>query len=253
LTYIKPPHILIYKRTVTSVRKQNTAGPVAMKKKRKSRILENIEAVALAFIIAAVVRSFIFDNYVVPTGSMIPTIETGDRLIGFKMLYGSKIPFTGRNLPPIRDPEYGDVVVFLSPFYERPGLAVRIFGPAVYALSLGFITIDTQPKYFVKRCIGLPGDEVEIKKREVYINGKLQKGWWPEYHTDPHTVPRGKTPAGRRDFFGPCVIPPDSYFMLGDNRDNSNDSRYWGFVQRGQIYACVLFRYWPINRFGRVR
>ena len=224
-----------------------------MNKKKKNRIRENIEAVALALIIAAVVRSFIFDNYMVPTGSMVPTIETGDRLIGLKMLYGSKIPFTGRNLPAVKEPDYGDIIVFLSPFYEQPGLIVRIFSPVVYTLSIGFLNIDPQPKYYVKRCIGLPGDKVEIINKNVYINGKMQKGWWPEYHNDPDTVPRGDSLINNRDFFGPIVIPPDKYFMMGDNRDNSNDSRYWGFVDRSQIFAGVWFRYWPIKRFGRVR
>jgi signal peptidase I len=222
-------------------------------KKKKNRIRENIEAVALALIIAAVVRSFIFDNYMVPTGSMIPTIEGGDRLIGLKMLYGPKIPFTRRNLPAVKEPDYGDIIVFLSPFYEQPGLLVKILSPVVYTLSIGFLNIDPQPKYYVKRCIGLPGDEVEIINKNVYINGKIQKGWWPEYHSDHDTIPRGDSLINNRDFFGPIVIPPDKYFMMGDNRDNSNDSRYWGFVDRSQIFGRVWFRYWPIKRFGRIR
>ena len=89
-----------------------------MNKKKKSRFRENFEAIALAVIIALVIRTFIADNYMVPTGSMSPTIEEGDRLIGLKFFYGAKIPFTGRNLPGFREPAYGDIVVFLSPFYE---------------------------------------------------------------------------------------------------------------------------------------
>lgn len=222
-------------------------------KKRKNQLRENIEAIALAVIIAMIVRTFIADNYVVPTGSMIPTIETGDRLIGLKFFYGSKIPFTDRKLSALRDPEYGDIVVFLSPFYEKPGLLINIFNPIVYTLTLGFINIDLQPKYYVKRCVGLPCDEVEIVNKNVYINGELQKGWWPEYHTDPVTIPRGDSLINKRDFFGPYIIPQGSYFMMGDNRDNSNDSRYWGFVDKKNIFARVRFRYWPIKRFGIVR
>ena len=222
-------------------------------RKRKNKVRENIEAIVLAVIIALIVRTFIADNYVVPTGSMIPTIETGDRLIGLKFFYGSKIPFTDKKLPALRDPEYGDIVVFLSPFYEQPGLLIQIFNPIVYTLTLGFVNIDPQPKYYVKRSIGLPGDEVEIVNKKVYINGQMQKGWWPEYHTDTGTIPRGDSPINRRDFFRPYIVPENSYFMMGDNRDNSNDSRYWGIVDKNNIFAIVRFRYWPIKRFGIVR
>ena len=228
-------------------------GEVVDLRKSKSKLVENVEAVVLAIIVALVLRTVAVENYMVPTDSMYPTIEIGDRLFALKFFYGAKIPFTGRRLPAVRSPGRGDIVVFLAPYYEDPGVLVRIVDPFVHILSLGFITVDPQPKYYVKRVIGLPGDEVEIVGKRVYINGKRQEGWWPEFHADKRIVPAGEDPSNRRDYFGPLVVPKSSYFVMGDNRDSSFDSRYWGFVDRKEIYGRAYFRLWPIGRFGVLR
>jgi len=221
--------------------------------KKKSRILENVEAVVLAIAIALVIRTFAVENYIVPTESMYPTIEVGDRLFALKFFYGAKIPFTRHRLPAVRNPRYGDIVVFLAPYYEDPGIAIRLLEPVVHILSLGFISADPQPKYYVKRVIGLPGDEVEIIGKRVYVNGRMQEGWWPEYHVDTRIIPAGDLSAGHRDYFGPVRVPEDSCFMMGDNRDSSFDSRYWGFVDRSDIYGRACFRLWPPGRAGVLR
>jgi signal peptidase I len=222
-------------------------------RKSKSRLVENVEAVVLAIIIALVFRTFAVENYMVPTESMYPTIEIGDRLFALKFFYGAKMPFTSGRLPAVRDPRHGDIVVFLAPYYEDPSLLVRMVDPFVHIITLGFITVDRQPKYYVKRVIGLPGDEVEIVGKRVYVNGKRQEGWWPEYHADKRIVPAGEKPANRRDYFEPVVVPERSYFVMGDNRDSSFDSRYWGFVDRNEIYGRAYFRLWPITRAGVIR
>jgi len=222
-------------------------------KKKKSKLRENIEAIVFALVIALFIKTFIVDVYKIPTGSMIPTIEIGDFIVASKFMYGAKVPFTKKRLPVIRDPRRGDIVIFLAPDYDPPNIIIQMFTPIVYTLTLGFVNIDPQPKFFVKRCIGLPGDEVEVLNKDVYVNGKLLKGWWPEYHADPEIIPPGDSLMNNRDFYGPVIVPEDSYFMMGDNRDRSNDSRFWGFVYRNEIFGKSLFRYWPPSRMGVVR
>ncbi len=223
------------------------------KKKKKSKLRENIEAVVFALAIALFIKTFIVDVYKIPTGSMIPTIEIGDFIVANKFIYGAKVPFTKKRLPAIRDPHAGDIVIFLAPYYDPPNIIIQMFTPIVYTLTLGFVNIDPQPKFYVKRCIGLPGDEIEVINKEVYVNGRRLEGWWPEYHADPEIIPPGDTLMNNRDFYGPVIVPEDSYFMMGDNRDQSNDSRFWGFVERYEIFGKSLFRYWPPGRMGRIR
>lgn len=222
-------------------------------KKRKSKLRENVEAIVFALTIALFIKSFVVDVYKIPTGSMIPTIEIGDFIVATKFIYGAKIPFTKSRLPDMRDPRRGDIVIFLAPYYEPPNIIVQMLTPVIYTISLGFVNIDPQPKFYVKRCIALPGDEVEIINKGVYVNGKLLKGWWPEVHSDPEIIPPGESEMNKRDFFGPVTVPEDKFFMMGDNRDRSNDSRFWGFVDRRDIYGMALFRYWPPNRIGVLR
>jgi signal peptidase I len=222
-------------------------------KRKKSKLRENIEAVVFALVIALFIKTFIVDVYKIPTGSMIPTIEVGDFIIASKFIYGAKIPFTKKRLPAMRDPRRGDIVIFLAPYYDPPNVLVQMFTPIVYTLTLGFVNIDPQPKFYVKRCIGLPGDEIEVINKIVYINGKPVDGWWPKYHADPEIIPPGDSLMNHRDFYGPVIVPEDSYFMMGDNRDRSNDSRFWGFVERHEIFGKSLFRYWPPRRMGVVR
>jgi signal peptidase I len=222
-------------------------------KKKKSKLRENVEAVLFALVIALFIKTFIVDVYKIPTGSMIPTIEVGDFIVATKFIYGAKIPFTKKRLPAVRDPRRGDIVIFLAPYYDPPNIIIQMFTPIVYTLTLGFVNIDPQPKFYVKRCIGLPGDEVEIINKVVYVNGKPLDGWWPKYHADAEVIPPGDSLMNNRDFYGPISVPENSYFMMGDNRDQSNDSRFWGFVERYEIFGKSLFRYWPPNRMGVVR
>ena len=222
-------------------------------KKKKSKLRENIEAIVFALAIALFIKAFIVDVYKIPTGSMIPTIEIGDFIVATKFTYGAKIPFTKKRLPAVRAPRRGDIVIFLAPYYDPPNIVIQIFTPVVYTLTLGFANIDPQPKFYVKRCIGRPGDEVEVINKEVYINGKLLRGGWPEYHVDPEIIPPGDSLMNNRDFYGPVIVPEGQFFMIGDNRDQSNDSRFWGFVDRSEIFGKSLFRYWPPSRMGRVK
>lgn len=227
--------------------------PSSAPRKRKSKLRENIEAIVFALVIALFIKTFIVDVYKIPTGSMIPTIEVGDFIVAAKFMYGAKVPFTDVLLPDVRDPRRGDVIIFLAPYYDPPNILVQMFTPIVYTLTLGFVNIDPQPKFYVKRCVGLPGDEIEVINKVVYVNGERLNGWWVTQHADPEVIPPGDSLMNHRDFYGPVVVPEGHYFMLGDNRDQSNDSRFWGFVERSEIFGMALFRYWPLSRMGPVK
>lgn len=183
-------------------------------------LLEYIEALAVALILALVIRTFVVQAFKIPSGSMLETLQVGDHLLVNKFIYGVKMPFTGKILYDVDDPKHGDIVVFEFP--EDPD------------------------KDFIKRIIGLPGDVIEIKDKEVYRNGvKLDEPY--AQHSDPNTV------IPRRDNFGPITVPENKYFCMGDNREESYDSRFWGFVDREKIKGKAWIIYWSWDGFPSVR
>ena len=145
------------------------------------------------------------------------TLLNGDHLLVNKFIYGTQIPFTDTRILKLRNPRRGDVIVFEYP--EDPS------------------------KDFIKRVIGLPGDVVEGKDKKVYVNGQLYQNPH-EVHKESDMIPKEQNP---RDTFGPITVPPDSYFVMGDNRDRSYDSRFWGFVRRDQIKGLAFIKYWSIE------
>lgn len=195
---------------------------------KKSRFREFAEAVIIAFLMAAVFRTFVAQAFKIPSGSMEDTLAIGDHLMVNKFIYGTKLPFSDKRILTLRDPRRGDVVVFKYP--EDPS------------------------KDFIKRIVGIPGDTVEGIEKTVYVNGKPFENIH-EVHKDKNIIPKEKDP---RDTFGPVTVPPDSYFMMGDNRDNSHDSRFWGFVNRQQIKGLAFIKYWSwdkeklMPRFGNI-
>jgi signal peptidase I len=194
---------------------------------------------AKSFIIAVglfvVVRAFLVEAFKIPSGSMERTLLVGDFLLVNKLVYGAEVPFTGKRLPAVREPDRGDVIVFQWP--EDP------------------------TKNFVKRLVGLPGDTLAMQSGVLSVNGQTQS---EQYVT--HTDPQGD--AGADDFkwqnefvvrtaeaahtgyhpsrnnWGPLIVPSKSYFVLGDNRDNSLDSRYWGFVPDSLVRGRPMFVYY---------
>jgi len=147
---------------------------------------------------------------VVPTESMNPTILVGDHFFLDKVAFPANYPEAVQKYLPVRAINRGDIVAFWSP--ENPDLRL------------------------VKRVIGLPGETLEVRHRDVYINGRLLKEAYA-VHSDPYEM------AGR-DNFGPVAIPADHFFLMGDNRDNSKDSRFWGFAPRESFIGKPLFVYW---------
>jgi signal peptidase I len=198
---------------------------------------EWVKTLSVAFVIFLVVRTFLIEAFRIPTGSMEQTLLVGDFLLVNKAVYGATIPGTEVRLPGFRDPERGHIVVFTNPEDGRSN--------------------------YVKRIVGLPGDTLAMRDGVLYVNGAAQDepyvqrvdpagdGYHPRFDWQraflaPPT--RGQTYRPTRDAWGPIVVPEGHYFVLGDNRDNSLDSRYWGFVPRGLIKGQPLIIYYSFDR-----
>ena len=188
------------------------------KTKNKKHILrEYAESIVIAIVMALIIKTFVVQAFKIPSGSMIPTLKIGDHILVNKFSYGTKLPFTDRIIIPMKGPSQGDIIVFKYP--------------------------EDENKDFIKRVIGLPGDTVEIKDKKVHINGKPIEESYP-IHGDKMVYPSGLQP---RDNFGPITVPQGSYFVMGDNRDFSLDSRYWGFVKLNKIKGRAFIVYWSWN------
>jgi len=198
---------------------------------QKSRVREYVEAFVIAIVLALFVRTFVVQAFKIPSGSMIPTLLIGDHILVNKFVYGIKLPFTNTTVIPISRPDRDDIIVFKYP--------------------------QDETKDFIKRVIGLPGDRVEVRHRQVYINDQPL--------TEPYAVHQdgvtSEMEVRPRDEFGPVTVPTDSYFVMGDNRDHSLDSRFWGFVKAEKIKGRAFLIYWSWDgtgewirweRFGRV-
>lgn len=201
-------------------------------KKTKSKsplIREYAEALIIALLAALIIRTFIVQAFRIPTGSMEDTLLVGDFLLVNKFIYGARVPFLDWKLPAIREPEQGDIVVFKYPRNEKQD--------------------------YIKRCIAVGGQTVEIRNKEVYVDGKrfedsIHSKFIDEVIKPPGVVeydvePRG---AGNRDNYGPVRVPEGHLFVMGDNRDNSLDSRYWGFLPRKNLIGNALIIYFSWDK-----
>ncbi len=186
----------------------------------KSMFREYAEALIIALFLALFIRTFIAQAFKIPSESMLQTLVVGDHLLVSKFSYGVKIPFTDSYLFEGDDPQYGDVVVFKYP--KEPSLD------------------------YIKRVVGRPGDVIEMRDKQLYRNGQAVK---EEYTRN--SDPQGIYPT--RDNFGPYTVPDGEYFMLGDNRDNSQDSRYWGSVKKSAMHGKAWRIYWSANGLDNIR
>jgi signal peptidase I len=180
---------------------------------------EYAEALIVALILAFIIRSFVVQAFKIPSGSMLQTLQIGDHLLVTKFAYGVKVPFTNIMIYEREGPKHGDIIVFDFP--EDPS------------------------KDFIKRVIGLPGDVIEIRDKQVFRNG--------EKLIEPYVQHVTSVILPQRDNFGPITVPEDKYFVLGDNRDESYDSRFWGYVERKTIAGKALILYWSWAGFTDVR
>jgi len=186
---------------------------------RKSTVREYFEAMVTAVILALFIRTFVVQAFKIPTGSMENNLLIGDHLLVNKFAVGPTASGLERALLPVSRIKRGDVLVFKYPIEPD--------------------------RDFIKRVIGLPGDTLEVRDKKVYIDGTPLDEPYAHYldATGPSEL-REVTSSDVRDHFGPVTVPPDQYFMMGDNRDNSADSRYWGFLRRDYIKGKALVIYW---------
>ncbi|HEX7079020.1 MAG TPA: signal peptidase I [Candidatus Eisenbacteria bacterium] len=199
----------------------SAAATARARARAKSALREYLEAIVLAIILTIVIRGLVIQAFRIPTGSMEDTLLVGDFLFVNKMVYGSEIDiglggqrFFYYRFPAIREPKPGDIIVFRYP--EDPS------------------------RDFIKRCVAVAGQQVEIRDKVLYVDGKAREEPYA-VHKDPRVLPRE---TNQRDNFGPLVVPRGHIFMMGDNRDNSHDSRFWGALPRDLVKGKAMFLYW---------
>jgi signal peptidase I len=187
---------------------------------QKSTAREYFESIIVAVILALFVRTFVFQAFKIPTGSMKPNLLVGDHLLVNKFIFApAAFPFE-RAILPMRPIERGDIIVFKFP--EEPD------------------------RDFIKRTIGLPGDTIELKNQTVYVNGQALTEPYAHYLFPP--ADEGQTDGfDIRRKYGPVTVPAGHYFMMGDNRDDSQDSRFWGFLPQSYVKGRALFIYWSFD------
>ncbi len=194
--------------------------------KRQSKLWEYTKAIGTALILALIIRAYVIQAFKIPSGSMLQTLLIGDHILVNKFIYGTKIPFSDKRILVLKKPQRGDIVVFKYP--EDPD------------------------RDFIKRIIAVEGDIIESRNRVVFVNGvRLEEPY--VQHTDNSPKAGGIEP---RDNFGPYLIPQNKYFVMGDNRDQSYDSRYWGYVDIKDIKGKAFIIYWSwdsIKKFPRIQ
>lgn len=216
-----------------------TPAPAAPEHTTKEWLLEWVKSIGFALVVWLLLRTFLFEAFRIPSESMENTLLVGDFLFVNKAIYGAEVPLVGWHLPKYRDPERGDLVIFDS--VEQDGLKV------------------------VKRVIGMTGDTLEMRDHVIYRNGVALAEPAAHYaeNADPdppefrekirawqvsHLVGRDTTGYWPdRDHWGPIVVPPDSLFVMGDNRDKSWDGRFWGFLPRQNVRGTPLFIYFTYD------
>ena len=188
--------------------------------REKSRLRENVEAILVAILLALFIRTFVVQAFKIPSGSMKDTLLIGDHILVNKFIYGVKLPYLQKVIIPFKHPQRGDIIVFKFPIEPE--------------------------KDFIKRVVGVAGDVIEGHNKAIYVNGKpLVENY--TIKTDPHIFPAG---TQARDNFGPITVPENSLFVMGDNRDQSFDSRFWGFVDMEDIKGKALIIYWSWDSDG---
>jgi signal peptidase I len=190
---------------------------------KKSTVREYFESVIIAVILALFIRTFVVQAFKIPTGSMENNLLIGDHLLVNKFILGPTASSLERTLLPVRPIKRGDVIVFKYP--EEPS------------------------RDFIKRVIGLPGETLELRDKKVSINGRPLDEPYVRFLEPPGTSSefREVTSYDVRERYGPVTVPPNQYFVMGDNRDNSQDSRYWGFLPRDYIKGKALVIYWSYD------
>lgn len=187
---------------------------------QKSTLREYFESIVVAVILALFIRTFVVQAFKIPTSSMEPNLLVGDHLLVNKFLFAPTATPIERWVLPMRDIRRGDVIVFKFP--------------------------QDPERDFIKRVVGLPGETVELKQQQIYINGTKVDEPFARYLLPPTGVSEGAS-LDVREHYGPVTVPEGHYFVMGDNRDNSEDSRYWGFLPKDYVKGRALMIYWSFE------
>jgi signal peptidase I len=221
-----------------------------------AHIREQVTTLVLAVAIALGIRAFVIEPFRIPSGSMLPTLLIGDHLFVNKFIYGAKIPFSDMRLPALREPERGDVVVFAVA--RQPGRGNQRIYPAD-------LRPDLPREDFVKRLVGLPGDRISVRNDRLYVNGEpvdraeIEGGFVDDHGSRLDVYQESLFDCEHAILDDPqkwglskreMVVEPGRYFFMGDNRDNSNDSRGWGTVRKEELKGPAFILYWSWNVTG---
>jgi signal peptidase I len=179
----------------------------------KSTVREYVEAFGTAILLALFIRTFIVQAFKIPSGSMLPTLLIGDHLLVNKFLYGLRVPIVGKRVFQVFRPERDDIIVFVYP--------------------------EDRSKDFIKRVKAVAGDTIEIRDKVVHVNGQKLEDPYAHYDVGGRVIP-----GSLRDNFGPFTVPDGEVFVMGDNRDHSHDSRFWGTVPVDDILGKAFILYW---------
>jgi signal peptidase I len=211
-----------------TLKKESNPETDVASKPPKGKIRENVEALAIAIILALFIRAFVVQAFKIPSGSMQNTLLIGDYILVNKFIYGVKIPFTEITVIPVKEPKKGDIIVFKFP--------------------------GDPSKDFIKRVVAVGGDTVEIREKKVFVNGKEEVNAHA-VHTDSRIFddPQLYPPEMlKRDNMAPLTVPEDKLFVMGDNRDESNDSRFWGLVNVSAVRGKAFIIYWSWNGHKKI-
>ena len=202
--------------------KKNNLTAEEVSAPKRGHVRENVEAILVAILIALFIRTFVVQAFKIPSGSMKQTLQIGDHILVNKFIFGVKMPYWNKTILPLKTPQRGDIIVFKYP-------------------------VDPS-KDFIKRVIGVGGDVVESRDKQLYVNHK-QVNHKFGVHTDPRILSGANKP---RDNFGPLTVPENALFVMGDNRDESYDSRFWGFVDLKAVNgkAFIIYWSWDKQNFG---
>jgi signal peptidase I len=208
------------KKQKTTSSKPSAATPAAPTPPRKSTAREYFESIVIAVILALFIRTFVVQAFKIPTGSMENNLLIGDHLLVNKFMFAPSLSSFERALLPERPVRRGDVIVF-----KYPG---------------------NRERDFIKRVIGLPGETLEVRNKRVYINGKMLDEPFVHFIEPPQSPSAYAevTSSDLRERYGPITIPAGKFFMMGDNRDNSEDSRYWGLLSQEDVKGQAAMIYW---------
>jgi signal peptidase I len=217
----------------------------------KSPLRQNVEAIVIAVALALAIRAFVIQPFKIPSGSMLPTLLVGDHILINKFVYGSRVPFTNKMFFPFSEIDRGDIVVF------------KLSGDNATDFPM-----PGKGAFYVKRTVGIAGDEIDISGRDVLINGRAVAQVYSGNYEYPdqkffsvadryeqslsgknfsviYKKGTSSTTSGKMSF--PLVVPKDRIFVMGDNRDNSYDSRFWGFVPVENVYGKAFMIHWSWN------